>query len=295
MQRDNYSNKFRLDKTFLFEPLKINDCLLYQVGDIYCDEETLIHSHYQEVFEISFIDSGSGLFYTNDVPTKLKEGYLYFSFTGDIHSIKLDSKDFLRFYYIAFEYPENHNMNQMLNYLKQAYNSPDKRAVKAKNAFPFMQVILSEIKNEKAFYQDLIESTIRQMIIYLYRLSLNDQDQSSFYTINTKNQLLHNITRFIDDNILNIKGMKSITDKFPFDSSYLSSIFKKFTGLSLHQYLIKKRMEQAHILLINKNKSVKEVAEVLNYTSANNFSRAFKLYYNLYPIDYIKKYKYKED
>lgn len=63
---------------------------------------------------------------------------------------------------------------------------------------------------------------------------------------------------------------------------YLSRCFKKVTGLSLQEYLIKKRLTTAVYLLKN-GLSVAETAEKVGYNDFVTFSKAFKQHYGYAP------------
>ena len=103
-----------------------------------------------------------------------------------------------------------------------------------------------------------------------------------------KKELAYNIARYIDSNILELNTLKDVYNKFPFARSYLSTIFKNITGQTLKNYLLTKRFEQACVMLINENRSITETAKLLNYSSVNNFSRAFKEYFNMSPQRYLQ-------
>ena len=72
-------------------------------------------------------------------------------------------------------------------------------------------------------------------------------------------------------------------------SSYLSRLFKSQTGISFSEYLLKKRMEHACILLNNPTNKVYEISDTIGYDSPKNFSRAFKNYYQMTPKEFREK------
>ena len=70
--------------------------------------------------------------------------------------------------------------------------------------------------------------------------------------------------------------------------SYLSSIFKKDTGVSFTNYLIQFRMGRACELLINQHITVKKVSELVGYTDYAQFCKTFKKQKNMSPGEYKK-------
>lgn len=83
--------------------------------------------------------------------------------------------------------------------------------------------------------------------------------------------------------------------KLPLNYDYVRKLFKKETGETPHEYLLRRKMELAANLLsgafTNKysNYSVSQVAEACGFADALYFSRVFKKYFGTSPSDYAKK------
>jgi len=78
-------------------------------------------------------------------------------------------------------------------------------------------------------------------------------------------------------------SLKMISDQLHISSSYFSSIFKKFTGDSFTNILIKIRMEKAKELVLTTNKKIFEIAQETGYTDQHYFSYCFKRYFQVSP------------
>lgn len=83
--------------------------------------------------------------------------------------------------------------------------------------------------------------------------------------------------------------------KLPLNYDYVRKLFKKETGETPHEYLLRRKMELAANLLsgVFTNKyskySVSQVAEACGFADALYFSRVFKKYFGLSPSDYAKR------
>ena len=77
-------------------------------------------------------------------------------------------------------------------------------------------------------------------------------------------------------------------DMAGFSQYHFYRIFKKETGLSLYQYIQKRRLAQAASLLLNSSMHVIDIAMYLCFESQETFTRAFKKHYGLPPGKYRK-------
>ena len=78
-------------------------------------------------------------------------------------------------------------------------------------------------------------------------------------------------------------------------SSYLSTRFKKETGTSFTEYLIRYRINKAKELLKEKQNRCREVAENVGYRDYAQFSKIFKKYTGISPKDYQRMVSDKEN
>ncbi|MEA1959822.1 MAG: phosphoenolpyruvate hydrolase family protein [Bacillota bacterium] len=70
--------------------------------------------------------------------------------------------------------------------------------------------------------------------------------------------------------------------------SYLSTKFKRETGVSFTEYLVRFRMNKARELLRGPYSTLREVAERVGYTDYVQFSKMFKKYVGVTPSDFAK-------
>ncbi len=68
---------------------------------------------------------------------------------------------------------------------------------------------------------------------------------------------------------------------------YLSRIFKESTGISLQKYIANTRLQASRELLIQ-GRTVAEAATAMGYADIASFSRAFKQYFKMSPMQYKK-------
>ena len=71
-----------------------------------------------------------------------------------------------------------------------------------------------------------------------------------------------------------------------FSKSHFFRLFKDFTGTTYYEYLQKKRMSNAELMLIDTSDSVANIAMKSGYNSLATFNRVFKESHNCTPTEY---------
>jgi len=103
----------------------------------------------------------------------------------------------------------------------------------------------------------------------------------------TTRQLVDNIETFIKTNFSAPLNLENIARNFNFTSSYLTKIFKRFTGETPIKYLTSLRIEEAKRLIENQPElDLKYVGEIVGYSDSHYFSRIFKSVTGMSPSEY---------
>jgi len=98
---------------------------------------------------------------------------------------------------------------------------------------------------------------------------------------------IEEIKEFIDNNYHNPNLSGSmVAGHFGINQSYLSAVFKKYTGEGLLEYTMKIRMEKALKLLAETEDTVEVISEKVGYMSVKTFRRTFKKIYGFTPSMY---------
>lgn len=95
------------------------------------------------------------------------------------------------------------------------------------------------------------------------------------------------IRDYIEKNCAEPLSLESIADVFGITSSYLSTYFKKKSGVNISHYIMDVRMQKAAKLLrTNPKMKISEVAETVGIPSTVTFNRSFKKYFDMQPREY---------
>ena len=91
---------------------------------------------------------------------------------------------------------------------------------------------------------------------------------------------------FIQNNILSPSlDVQAVADHLHFSRAYAMTVFHKEVGMTIHEYILQCKIEQAYELL--KTYSIIETALLLNFSSSQHFSRVFREQTNMTPREYI--------
>ena len=116
--------------------------------------------------------------------------------------------------------------------------------------------------------------------------SLVKQTKSHF---NTDNKIIKQIADFINKNFYKKIYIKDIAKTLNFSCEYIERMFKDKTGLTIGQYLLNVRLNQAMILLNGSDRHIFEIAALTGFNSQSYFIKAFKDKYKITPKAYREK------
>jgi len=101
-----------------------------------------------------------------------------------------------------------------------------------------------------------------------------------------KLKLFEDVKNFIKENIKTELELEKVASNFGLSVYYFSRTFKEVTGTNFSDYINKCRINIAKELLSNGEMNVKEVCYRVGYNDPNYFSKVFKKYEGVSPVNY---------
>ncbi|MDY3767924.1 MAG: helix-turn-helix domain-containing protein [Lachnospiraceae bacterium] len=101
-------------------------------------------------------------------------------------------------------------------------------------------------------------------------------------------KLIQTAKGYIESNFEKHLTLESVASQVYVSASYLSTLFKKETGVNFSEYLTNVRMENAKRLLREAQYTIAQVAEMVGYKDVKHFSSVFQKYYQVSPSQYRK-------
>jgi two-component system response regulator YesN len=100
--------------------------------------------------------------------------------------------------------------------------------------------------------------------------------------------VIQKIYDYVDEHLQEEISREQIAEFVHFNPAYLSRLFRKETGESLTDCILKKRMEKAKLLLSTTNIKISDISSLVGYGNIPHFTKMFKRYNGVTPQDYRK-------
>lgn len=98
---------------------------------------------------------------------------------------------------------------------------------------------------------------------------------------------IEKIEQYIRSNCERDISLHEVAQKFSFNYSYLSRLFKKTTRMNFSDYLVYLRIEKAKEYLLSGRYKIDEIAQMVGYNKASYFRELFKKQTGMTPAQYI--------
>lgn len=154
--------------------------------------------------------------------------------------------------------------------------------------FPFNEKLTLN-QNPRLGSQQLIENYIEEVLIKLIQSVTYDNQAIQVVAdpASLKNSIVDDIIKLLKDHIYSKITLDDICKTMLYSKTFLNLTFKEITGSTIMQYYQKLKVKEAKRLL-DKNKSIAEISDKLNYESPQYFSKIFKKYTGKTPSEYTK-------
>jgi len=104
-----------------------------------------------------------------------------------------------------------------------------------------------------------------------------------------KNDYILLIKNYLDYNYHTGISLQELADQYNISKEHLSRTFKERIGTSISDYILRKKIEKAKILIGNEDLKLKDIAEIIGYNDERYMSKVFKKYCGVTPKQYRKK------
>ena len=103
------------------------------------------------------------------------------------------------------------------------------------------------------------------------------------------NLSVYAIVRYVDNNFYSFPTIRDISRDLGYSESHISHSFREKMGITLREYICRKKVEASLDFLTSGRYSVTQIAQMLNYSSLQAFSKAFQRIVGCSPTEYCAK------
>jgi AraC-like DNA-binding protein len=156
---------------------------------------------------------------------------------------------------------------------------------------PYIENIITILKNQ--LHDDISEFNSKlSMLIYSLISSLLWQIPEEKWLTQTSDTRITKILKYIDNNLTGNLSNKKLASKINMSTNSFLRLFTNEAKVSPQQYILKKKIEKACVILHYSKYSIEEIAQKTGFNDRFYFSRVFKKTINISPAAYRKSFKF---
>lgn len=290
--------KGRVDKMKKEKPSLLEDLNFpFEMSDSYGVDEDFQAFHWHQEIEICYIKNGSGKYLINGAVYPFSKGDIFIISNDDIHLCYDENELIMQ---VTMLSPDiiHKDSDSILDFEKSSAFFCRSRKIDFQNRYNGkLSSLLLQMEDEYQYQQIgselMIKSLLMQFIVFSVRALPEEINEHTVFSVSTEAiSSIRSIIDHIEKNFSERIDLASISEKYSMSIPYLCSCFKKLTGNSLINFLIRRRITEAKRLLISTNKSIIDISHECGFQSLSNFNHLFKDSVGCSPSVYRKNRKY---
>ena len=207
----------------------------------------------------------------------------------DTISVEFDIRGFITEEFVVF------NSGDLERLFIKLHNGDSLIKKDSKGAKKIGQVLIN-MRDEFKEERKLTHQVVRAQMILIYTLIFQYYDEISdgaTETVKKRNASIEKIMIYINRNLSENITLEDLAGVVNMNKTYISTTFKRATGYTVWDYILKMRIELAiSYLVVEKSKyNITEIATMCGFNNAANFNKAFKKITGKTPTEF-KKTKY---
>ncbi len=233
-------------------------------------------------YQIIYCVRGSGVLRLNGVDTPINEGDAFYLPPNVPHEY-FPTEEIWETHWLTFDGRECEKMLDFLGFKEAgAFHIYDLNAVDA-----IFKKILYLLKTNYYYSGYQCSAHLYQFLIELHRV-MNMQGGSKD---GAKLNQLAPVIDHIDKNYANDISLAELSELIDLSPQYLCRLFKECLNMRPFEYLARRRIAQAKLLLLEDKLNVNEIARTVGYNDCSYFCAVFKKHEMLSPAEFRSLHK----
>ncbi|ANW95896.1 AraC family transcriptional regulator [Wenyingzhuangia fucanilytica] len=273
---------------------------LLNVGYVNLNEAWDFENVISPFFRLYYITDGDAYVYHHQKRYDLKPGYMYLipSFTYShykcsgsmsqyyISALEVSTTGVSVFSVLNFLYEIEGDEFSLMCFKRILELNPNRTIVKDDPKVYDNPTGLDFFRNENKKLSESTYLETRDLLLALLSKFISSAKEVDF---TDKTSKIGRIANYIEINLATEITVKDLADVCHLNVDYFSRLFKQTYHIRPNEYIQKKRVERAQLLLIASSDSLKEIADKVGFTSVTYFSRVFKKHTKKSPLQYRKE------
>jgi len=241
--------------------------------------------HAHDCVEIFFIMQGNGVFLIRNERIRVKQNDFVIVNPSVEHTEAVDQPAGMDYIVIGLEGAAFLLKNQSQGYYAGSFS-------KYQSLFRELLLTLArEAAAREERYQTLCNDLINILLTYIGRiagLKIIENESRDQARLGTHRILW--VKQYLDDNFTRSINLDDIAAMVNLNKFGVIRLFKQIYGVSPMRYMLDRRFEEACFYLKTSSVSVKQIAELSGFSSANYFSQMFQRREGVTPTEYRRLY-----
>lgn len=267
---------------------------IWHVEDKVTNEKDIYHYH--DHYEIHVTLAGEAEFFIEGEVYTLVPGTILLIHSNDLHRIMKQNSDyFARVYiFLTSNFLQKHSTRK--SNLEKAFITSDKNNHRSK----VIKMPKNKLVDQLSFVIDSTDKIAKnlfgadielenQLVTFIVNINRWLQDLEIVEEVQGKSDpIMDEMLRYVSVHIKDDLNLDLMEKEFYLSKFHIIRSFKKYTGMSFYQYVLKKRLLLSKQLL-QKNKNVVDIYMDCGFTTYTNYLRAFKKEFGMTPKEFIQQ------
>ena len=247
------------------------------------------HMHDHSLLEVCIFLSGCMLHFSGGHTYRLSRGDIFFARPGELHyALAAEESLYER---VAFWIPEDFfsffssEDSEVLSVFSNERRGDERVFRLCEGSENELILHLDNLRESLAGGDNIVIFARLCEIISFINKSANDSDSAYEKGSGEIPLVIHDVIRYVRENYQTVTGVDEVADRFYINRDYLTRVFSKHTGMTVHDYIRVIRINRARAMLSD-DKGVTETAYACGFNSTSYFIRVFTKSMGVTPAKY---------
>lgn len=223
-------------------------------GQQVCENGYSYGPHIRKYTLMHYVLSGKGTLYARGGEHSVHAGQVFLILPGEVTTYTADTQDPWHYRWLGFDGSLTHRFSKL------------------PPVFDLPEVLFPSLPFDQTHCAPEYQLTAQLFMLYAHLFPAHTDT----------NEHVQKVKGIIQAAYMQDLRVEGLAQELSLDRRYLTRLFKEKTGLSIQQYLINVRMEEADQYL-RQGYSVQQTASLCGYNDVSNFSRMYKRHYGQSP------------